>query len=110
MNNDKQYTNPYYKLDDKEQLVQDTPIVQSSSTQPTQSSITNSLLSSFDTEDFLKGALIGAVGAYLLTNETAQKTIFKTVAKGTQMFQAGMEEIKERFEDAKAELEAEQNG
>ncbi len=71
-------------------------------------SITDSLLSSFDTENFIKGALIGAVGAYLLTNETAQKAIFKSVAKTTSMFQAGMEEMKERYEDAQAELEAEQ--
>lgn len=71
-------------------------------------SITDSLLGSFDTEDFIKGALIGAVGAYLLTNETAQKAIFKGVAKTTSMFQAGMEEMKERYEDAQAELEAEQ--
>ena len=70
-------------------------------------SITDSLLNSFDTENFIKGALIGALGAYLLTNEKAQKTIFKGIAKTTSMFQAGIEEIKERFEDAKAELEAE---
>jgi len=67
----------------------------------------NSLYGDFDTSNFIKGALIGAVGAYLLTNEKAQKTIFKTVAKTTEMFQAGMEEMKERFEDAKAEMEAE---
>lgn len=64
-------------------------------------------LSSFDTGNFLKGALIGAVGAYLLTNEDAQKKIFKTLAKGADLFSAGIEEMKERMEDAKAELEAE---
>ncbi len=68
----------------------------------------SSLLGSFDTANFIKGALIGAVGAYLLTNEKAQKTIFKGAVKATDMFQAGMEEMKERFEDAKAELEAEE--
>ncbi|NKQ40628.1 MAG: YtxH domain-containing protein [Sulfurovum sp.] len=67
----------------------------------------SSLLGSFDTENFIKGALIGAIGAYLLTNEKAQKTIFKGVVKTTGMFQSGMEEMKERFEDAKAELDAE---
>lgn len=66
-----------------------------------------SLFDSFDTSNFLKGAAIGAIGAYLLTNENAQKTIFKTFAKGTDMFQAGIEEMKERFEDAKAEMDAE---
>ncbi len=73
-----------------------------------QATTMDSLLGSFDTTNFLKGALIGAVGAYLLTNENAQKTIFKTFAKGADMFGAGIEELKERMEDAKAELEAEQ--
>ena len=63
----------------------------------------------FDTNQFLIGALVGVAGAYLLTNEKAQKAIFKTVAKGGAMFSAGLEEMKERFEDAQAELEAEQN-
>jgi len=69
-------------------------------------SVMDSMFKSFDTQNFLKGALIGAVGAYLLTNENAQKTIFKTFAKGADMLSIGVEEIKERMEDAKAELEA----
>lgn len=92
--------NPYYN---KSQM--DNQINKQIPTQ--QPSTMNSLFGSFDTENFIKGALIGAVGAYLLTNENAQKTIFKTVAKAGDMFGAGMEEIKERMEDAKAELEAE---
>lgn len=84
-------TNPYYNA----QPVQ--------SVQPNQNTT-----SSFDTGNFLKGALIGAVGAYLLTNENAQKSIFKTFAKGNDMLGAGIEELKERMEDAKAELQAEQ--
>jgi hypothetical protein len=64
------------------------------------------MANSFDTGNFLKGALVGAIGAYLLTNEDAQKKIFKTFAKGADMFGAGIEEMKERMEDAKAELEA----
>lgn len=64
------------------------------------------LLGAFNTKQFVIGALIGAVGAYLLTNEKAQKNLFKTIAKGSEMFQAGIEEMKERFEDAKAELAA----
>ncbi len=67
------------------------------------------LLDGFDTANFVKGALIGAAGAYLLTNENAQKTIFKMIAKATTLFQAGIEEMKERYEDAKAEIE-EENG
>ncbi len=81
--------NPYYDTNNRAQI-----------------SDSNSILNSFDTGNFVKGALIGAVGAYLLTNKDAQKTIFKTVAKGTEMFQAGIEEMKERFEDAKAEMQA----
>lgn len=64
------------------------------------------LFGAFNTKQFVIGALIGAVGAYLLTNEKAQKNLFKTIAKGTEMFQMGIEEMKERFEDAKAELAA----
>lgn len=64
------------------------------------------MFGAFNTKQFVVGALIGAVGAYLLTNEKAQKNLFKTIAKGTEMFQAGIEEMKERFEDAKAELAA----
>lgn len=76
----------------------------------TQTPATSNLLGSFDTNQFLIGALLGAAGAYLLTNEKAQKTLFKTIAKGSEMFNAGIEEMKERYEDAQAELEAERNG
>lgn len=65
-----------------------------------------SLTSNFDTNKFLIGLAIGAAGAYLLTNENAQKAMFKTFAKGSELFTAGIEEMKERFEDAKAEMEA----
>ena len=68
-----------------------------------------SILGTFDTQKFLMGALVGAAGAYLMTNEKAQKALFKTFAKGSAMFGAGIEELKERYEDAQAELEAEQN-
>jgi hypothetical protein len=69
---------------------------------------TSSLLGDFDTTKFVLGAAIGAGVAYLLTNEKAQKALFKTVAKGSAMLGAGIEEMKERMEDAKAEMEAEQ--
>jgi len=67
---------------------------------------TDNILGNINTNDFIKGALIGAVATYILTNESAQKAIFKTIAKGSEMFQAGIEEMKERMEDAKAEIEA----
>lgn len=58
------------------------------------------------TGDFVKGALIGAAVTYLLTNEKVQKALFQTVAKTSNLFQVGMEEVKERYEDAKAETAA----
>ena len=79
------------------------------STDSATSATANSLLGTFDTQKFLIGAIVGAAGVYLMTNEKAQKAIFKTFAKGTAMITAGIEEMKERYEDAQAELEAEQN-
>lgn len=55
-------------------------------------------------QDFLKGALIGAVATFILTNENAQKAIFKSFAKISSLFESGIEELKERYEDAKAEI------
>ncbi|MDR1007043.1 MAG: hypothetical protein LBL65_00565 [Campylobacteraceae bacterium] len=55
--------------------------------------------------DFVVGALIGAAVTYVLTNEKASTALLKTVAKGTNFLQAGFEELKERFEDAKAEAQ-----
>jgi len=63
--------------------------------------------SGFDTGDFVKGALIGAAVTYVMTNKNVQDALFKTVAKSSSLFQAGMEEVKERFEDAKAEVQSE---
>ncbi|NQY94101.1 MAG: YtxH domain-containing protein [Campylobacteraceae bacterium] len=65
-----------------------------------------SALGGFNSSDFLKGALIGAAAAYLLSNKKVQESLFKTVAKGSSMFQMGMEELKERYEDAQAEFES----
>lgn len=62
----------------------------------------------FNNADFIKGALIGAAVTYLLTNKGAQETLMKAASKGTELFQAGMEELKERYEDAKAQMEANQ--
>jgi len=67
----------------------------------------NSLLfDSFDTQKFLIGVAVGAVGIYLMTNEKAQKTLLKTAIKTSELLSAGIEEMKERYEDVKAELEA----
>ncbi|PIE58675.1 MAG: hypothetical protein CSA33_01875 [Desulfobulbus propionicus] len=56
---------------------------------------------------FWKGALIGAAVTLLLTNESVQKGVVKTVSKVTAAAQCGIEEMKEKFEDAKAEAIAE---
>jgi hypothetical protein len=56
--------------------------------------------------DFVKGALIGAGVAFLLTNKTTQQAIFNGFSKGSEIVQAGIEEIKERIEDAKAQMDS----
>lgn len=56
---------------------------------------------------FWKGALLGAAVAMLVTNESVQKGVVKTVSKVTAAAQSGLEEMKEKFEDAKAEAVAE---
>ena len=57
---------------------------------------------SFLNGDFIKGALIGAVATYILTNKNAQESIFETINKVKNLATAGFEELKERIEDAKA--------
>lgn len=64
--------------------------------------------SNFISSDFIKGALLGAAVTYLLTNKNAQETIMKAFGKGSEFFSAGIEELKERYEDAKAQMQAQQ--
>ena len=66
----------------------------------------NNALKDFNAAGFIKGALIGGVAAYVLTNENAQKAIFSAIVKGSNLLQAGFEELKERFEDVKAEIDS----
>ncbi len=54
--------------------------------------------------NFWKGALIGAAVTLLVTNDTVQKTIMKGVATAYSAAQNGVGELKEKFEDAQAEL------
>lgn len=54
--------------------------------------------------DFIVGALIGAAASFILTNENAQKALLKGFAKLSSLFEMGVEELKERYEDAKAEV------
>ncbi len=73
-------------------------------------SATNALSSFFNSgnsqQDFLKGAFIGAVATFILTNKDAQRAIFKGFAKISSLFEMGIEELKERYEDAKAEVDS----
>lgn len=55
-------------------------------------------------KDFLIGTLIGVAATYILTNENAQKAILKGFAKLSSLVEMGVEELKERYEDAKAEV------
>lgn len=60
----------------------------------------------FSNDRFLKGLLIGAAAAYLLTNESVQRTAIKGAVKAWSLVHGGVEEVKERFHDAEAELHA----
>ncbi|MFW5816029.1 MAG: hypothetical protein ACOCVP_04150 [Wenzhouxiangella sp.] len=53
---------------------------------------------------FVKGLLIGAAATYLLTNEQVQRAAIKSSVKAWSTLQGGVEELKERFQDAEAEL------
>lgn len=57
---------------------------------------------------FLKGAVIGGIAAYLLTNDNVQQALIRNSVKVWALFQGGVEEMKERFRDAEAELHASQ--
>lgn len=57
---------------------------------------------------FIKGALIGAAAIYLLSNERAQQGAIKTAVKAWSLVQGGVEEMKERFRDAEAEMHSAQ--
>jgi hypothetical protein len=61
----------------------------------------------FRDEHFVKGAITGAAITFLLTNDSVQKNAIKSLVKFWSMLQGGVEEIKERFQDAEAEIKAE---
>ena len=80
------------------------PYINQNVSSPIQNTNTNTA-NGFNQGDFIKGALIGAVVTFLLTNKGAQETLMNAASKGNELFQAGMEEIKERYEDARASME-----
>jgi hypothetical protein len=55
---------------------------------------------------FLKGAVVGALAAYLLSNPEVQQAGIKGAVRTWSLLQGGVEEMKERFRDAEAELHA----
>ena len=61
----------------------------------------------FRDERFVKGAITGATLTFLLTNDSVQKNAIKSLVKLWCLFQGGVEEIKERFKDAEAEIKTE---
>jgi len=56
---------------------------------------------------FVYGLVVGAAAAYILTNKNVQSTIFRTAAGAITAVKGGLEEAKERFNDAEAEIQAE---
>ncbi|MFP4333657.1 MAG: YtxH domain-containing protein [Campylobacterales bacterium] len=68
--------------------------------------LVDTILGKSPTERFIRGAAIGALATYLLTNENAQKAIAKGALGLYEGVAGGMAEIKERFMDAKAEFES----
>jgi hypothetical protein len=62
----------------------------------------------FGNARFVTGILVGAAATFLLTNETVQRAAIRTVVRGWMAMQGGFEEVKERFRDAAAEIQAEE--
>lgn len=54
----------------------------------------------------MKGLVVGALGAVLLSNDDVQKKAMQSVAGLWSLLQGGVEEIKERFADVEAEMNA----
>ncbi|CAH2601870.1 conserved protein of unknown function [Rhodovastum atsumiense] len=54
--------------------------------------------------DLLTGMLVGAAAAALLSNEAVQRTLIRSLVSAWAGVQGGLEEVKERFRDAEAEL------
>lgn len=68
------------------------------------------LRTGFSTTELLAGAVVGAAAMYVLTNESVQKRLFKGVAMMSDALSGGLDELKERYGDARAEYEAEKSG
>ncbi len=95
--------NPYIKNVNSSSTQSNLNFQNTQNNQNTQNGFLDGIFGAGNSSDFLKGALIGAAATYILTNENAQRAIFKGFAKISTLFECGLEELKERYEDAKAE-------
>ncbi|WP_236845523.1 YtxH domain-containing protein [Campylobacter devanensis] len=95
--------NPYIKNVNSSSNQSNLNFQNTQNNQNTQNGFLDGIFGTGNSSDFLKGALIGAAATYILTNENAQRAIFKGFAKISTLFECGLEELKERYEDAKAE-------
>ncbi len=55
---------------------------------------------------FLAGAATGAVATLLITNPAVQRSLMQAAARVVQTVRAGTAEMRERFHDAEAEVQA----
>lgn len=62
----------------------------------------------FSDSRYLKGFLVGAGAAVILTNPVVQKTLLKGVVKLWSGVECGIEEVKEQIKDFKAESDIKQ--
>lgn len=58
----------------------------------------------FRHDQFWKGAILGAAVVFIVTNDTMQKALMTGMAKLWTTAQAGIEELKEKYQDVKAEM------
>lgn len=58
----------------------------------------------FSNSGYVKGFLIGAGVTLLVTNPTIQNALIKGTVKLWSFFQGGVEEVKEKIQDIKAEM------
>lgn len=57
---------------------------------------------------FLGGLAVGSVLTLVLSNQDVQRALFRGVARVATVARSGMEEMKERFHDAEAEVAMEE--
>lgn len=58
----------------------------------------------FNDPGYVKGLLLGAAAAYLLTNPRVQRAVVKSAVTLWTSVQGGVEEVKEQIQDIKAEM------